>query len=110
MVQETGQPFLTLMVRMAAPPSQGVLEVQTPLGVYLPAGVILVVDQGARHELALQRCDGNGCFAGRPLSGDLLRQLTGGKMLHLQLHTTDSQTVDLDISLDGFKDGYTAIR
>jgi invasion protein IalB len=109
-VQETGQPFLTLTFRVPRAGEQPVIAIQTPLGIYLPPGVALRVDDGEPMTLAIASCDVNGCHAGATLAEPLLAALEGGRTLHLVLHTDEVDTLDFEIPLAGFNRGFSAIR
>lgn len=109
-VQETGQPFLTVTVRVPAEPRAPFLLIQTPLGLHLPSGLTLKVDAGAGSTLMFEHCDPNGCYAGRPLDDGLLTAMRTGQDLHLTLRTMDGQNLDLDIPLAGFAKAYAGIQ
>ena len=112
LLQQTGQPFLTLTVRVpAAPePRRPFLLVQTPLGLHLPSGLALRVDGREPLQVQIERCDGNGCYAGGPLSADLLAALKGGRVLNVTLRTVDGRDLGLAVPLAGFTAGYGAIQ
>ena len=56
-IQQTGQLFATMTVRVAAPARSPALMMVTPLGIYLPAGVMLHVAGQPSQTLELQSCD-----------------------------------------------------
>lgn len=66
-LEGTGQAFVTVSVRVPAEPRNPVLMVSAPLGLYLPAGLRLRVDDGEAHRLEIQGCDNNGCHVAAPL-------------------------------------------
>lgn len=109
-VQETGQPFLTLAIRVADAGRQPVLAIQTPLGLFLPPGLALRVDAGEPTTLAIANCDADGCHASTGLAEPLLAALETGRVLHLVLHTSADETFDLEIPLAGFSRAYAAVR
>ena len=110
LVQETGQPFLTLTLRVPAEPRRPFLALQTPLGLHLPSGLALKVDGGKVLTVAIERCDQNGCYAGGPMADDLLAALKAGQTLDVTMRAADSQDLSLAVPLAGFAPGYDAIR
>ena len=63
-VQQTGQLVIVVSVRVPHAPRTPAMLIQLPLGLFLPAGIQLGVDDGATQNLPVQRCDANGCYAG----------------------------------------------
>jgi invasion protein IalB len=109
-VQETGQPFVTLTVRVPAEPRRPFLAVQTPLGLHLPSGLSLKIDAGQALTVAIERCDQNGCYAGGPIADDFLAALKAGQTLNVTMRAPDGQDLSLAVPLAGFAPGYDAIR
>jgi invasion protein IalB len=109
-VQETGQAFLTLTVRVPAEPRRPFLAVQMPLGLHLPSGLTLKVDAGKPLMLAIERCDQNGCYAGQPVADELLAAMKAGQTLNVAMRAGDGQELSLEVPLAGFARGYAAIQ
>jgi invasion protein IalB len=59
----TGQLVVGVTIRVPNDTRSPVLLIHLPLGLYLPAGVKLQVDAAEPVGLALQTCDGSGCFS-----------------------------------------------
>ncbi|MEZ5865973.1 MAG: invasion associated locus B family protein [Geminicoccaceae bacterium] len=109
-VEETGQAFLTLTVHAAGGDAPPVLAIQTPLGLFLPPGLILRVGDEAPISIPVTTCDANGCHATRTLDDALLATFQAGGTLDLVLHTAPDQTLAVPIPLAGFATAYAAIR
>jgi invasion protein IalB len=109
-LEATGQLFLTVAVHIDSPHSPPRLAIQTPLGLHLPPGLVLQVDDHTPATLAIATCDTNGCHASTPLEDPLLADLAAGQTLHLTLHATEVDTIDITIPLAGFPQGLAAIR
>jgi invasion protein IalB len=56
--------------------------VQLPLGLFLPVGAKLQVDEGKPLDLQVQTCEAQGCFAGSAMDAELLAAIKAGKQLH----------------------------
>lgn len=80
-----------------------------PLGVALPPGIGLRIDQGEMIRLQYERCVPIGCIAGFPLEDDLLGQFRRGVTAEIRVHD-GVQGVSLPVSLMGFTAGFNALR
>jgi len=103
---------LVLLVRVGVPGDTRtpVLQLQLPLGIYLPAGVILRVDDKKVAELAVQTCDAAGCYISGPLAADLLAAMQTGKTLHISFQSVSRETLDLTMPLAGFSTAFDGIK
>ena len=55
-----------------------VLQIHLPLGLAIPQGVTMQVDNQAPQRLDIATCEANGCYARGSLSRQLLDSLKGG--------------------------------
>jgi invasion protein IalB len=69
---KTGQLIMLINVRVPGDTHQPVAIIQLPLGLNLPAGAKLQIDDGKTTELEIQTCEQRGCYANAPISPDLL--------------------------------------
>jgi hypothetical protein len=67
------------------------------LGLFLPAGIQLGVDDHATQNVPVQRCDANGCYAGLPVDASLLAALKAGKALPLTMRNMAQEPVTLEV-------------
>ena len=86
-----------------------ILRVVAPLGVLLPAGVGLKIDQADLGSVGFLRCTAEGCVAEAELSPDQVAKLSGGATATFSLMQTPAEGVAVPVSLKGFKDGLTAL-
>ena len=86
-----------------------VLLVELPLGLFLPAGIQLGVDDRAMQNLPVQRCDANGCYAGLAVDASLLADLKAGKALRLTMRNMTQEPVTLEVPLAGFTAAFERI-
>jgi invasion protein IalB len=107
---DTRQLVAMFGIRVPADTRSPVMMIQLPLGLYLPAGVEVQVDQGKALPLPLQTCDANGCYAGAPVAADLLQQLRAGKTLRLTFQNLSQSKVDLSMPLEGFAAAYDSVK
>jgi len=87
---EDGQPVLAFA------------EIVVPLGVYLPGGLGLKVDQQPAKAAAFERCISEGCVVRAPISASMLANLKSGATANIVIFGAPEQPVQLPISLTGF--------
>jgi invasion protein IalB len=78
------------------------LQLFLPVGLYLPAGVTLAVDQGTTYRLPFTWCLTNTCIAGDLANPNLLRDMDAGQKLVLQVVDTSLLSVKTILPLDQF--------
>ncbi len=69
---KTGQLIVLVNIRVSAETRAPVALVQLPLGLNLPAGAKLQVDDGKTSDLQIQTCEARGCYANLQISPDVL--------------------------------------
>jgi len=77
-------------------------EIVVPLGVYLPGGLGLKVDQQPAKAAPFERCIDAGCVVRAPLSGELLNNMKAGATAFIVIFGAPEQPVQIPISLAGF--------
>lgn len=109
-VTADGQDAVGLSVVVLKTPDKArILRVVAPLGVLLPAGVALKIDDAEIGSTAFVRCLANGCVAEVELSDDLVAKLSAGATATFTLMRTPAEGVALPVGLKGFKDGLAAL-
>jgi invasion protein IalB len=73
------------------------LQLFAPVGMYLPAGVKLTVDQGAPHPVPYTWCLTNACVAGNVADPEMIKEMDSGQALRLEF--VDSNLLSLTTSL-----------
>lgn len=107
---DTRQVVTMFSVRIPADTRAPVMLIQLPLGLFLPAGVELQVDDNKALPLALQTCDAAGCYAGSSLSTELSEQLKRGKTLRVSFKDLSQNKIDIPMPLAGFAAAYDTIK
>ena len=77
-----------------------------PLGVHLPSGITLQVDEEEPFTLEYERCDQQGCFSGTVIDDALLNSFIGGSNCKVSFNDLSGQTITATLSLLGFTAGY----
>src|SRR5271165_2562582 len=107
-VVDQDRPNLTLVVIVlnTADRKARLMRVIAPLGVLLPAGVSLRIDDQDAGRLSFLQCLPNGCIAQLALDDALVAKLKDGKTVTLGLFQTPEQGVGVPAPLAGFKEAY----
>jgi invasion protein IalB len=106
----TGQMIGSIAVRVPGDTKAPVMTITTPIGLFLPAGVSIAIDDGAAQNLVVQTCDAHGCYAELALSDDLLARLFKGVKLNVVFQDLTKRTITLPLSLTGFTAAYAKIK
>ncbi len=115
-VSAEDQPNLTLMAvaLKTADGKRNLLRVVVPLGVLLPSGLGLKIDNVDIGRVNFVRCiaqgDEHGCVAQSVLDDKLLKQLENGKVATFIIFETPEQGIGIPLQLKGFKQGYDSLQ
>lgn len=101
------RPNLTLLViaLKTADQKSRLLRVVAPLGVLLPSGLGLKIDDKDIGRAGFVRCLTSGCVAEVVMDDTLLGQLKGGKSATFIVFQTPEEGIGIPVSLDGFGPG-----
>ena len=102
------RPNITLLVIVlkTADAKARLLRVVAPLGVLLPAGLGLKIDNVDVGRAGFVRCLTTGCVAEVVMEENLLNQLKTGKSATFIVFQTPEEGVGIPVSLEGFGPGY----
>ncbi|XSC47250.1 invasion associated locus B family protein [Bradyrhizobium sp. RDT10] len=107
---KTGQLIVQINVRVSAETRAPIALVQLPLGLNLPAGAKIQVDDGKLSELQIQTCEARGCYASLQISPDLLVALKSGKQLKVSFQNMAKETITIPMPLADFGAAYEKIK
>ncbi|WP_428981349.1 invasion associated locus B family protein [Methylopila jiangsuensis] len=100
---------LTVIVLKTADKKSRLLRVLAPLGVLLPSGLGLRIDQTEVGRAGFVRCLTNGCVAEVVLEDPLVNQLRTGKSATFIIFQTPEKGIGVPVSLNGFGPGFDAL-
>jgi invasion protein IalB len=100
---------LTVIFLRTADGQVELLRVLAPLGVLLPSGLGLVIDDEDVGRAGFVRCLPNGCIAEIVLEEELVARLRGGDVATFIIFQTPEEGIGIPISLDGFSEGFDAL-
>jgi invasion protein IalB len=107
---KTGQTIVLINIRIAPDTRTPVALLQLPLGLNLPVGAKLQVDEGKTVDLQIQTCENRGCYASTPIAPDLLASLKSGKQLKVSFQNMAKETIAIPMPLGDFAAAYDKIK
>jgi invasion protein IalB len=110
-VQAEDKPNVTLVVIVlkTADGKSRLLRVIAPLGVLLPAGLGLKIDQTDVGRAGFVRCLPTGCIAEVIMDDDLLGKLRSGKAATFIVFQTPEEGIGIPVSLNGFPKAFESL-
>lgn len=97
---------LTVLVLRTADQKARLLRVLAPLGVLLPSGLGLRIDNTDVGRAGFVRCLPNGCVAEVVLDDTLIDQMRKGENATFIIFQTPEEGIGIPLSLKGFGDGF----
>jgi invasion protein IalB len=97
---------LTVIVLKTADQKSRLLRVLAPLGVLLPSGLGLKIDQTDIGRAGFVRCLPNGCVAEVVMDDNLVGRLRGGQSATFIIFQTPEEGIGIPVSLKGFNEGF----
>jgi len=107
---KTGQLIVLINIRVPSDTHTPVAVIQLPLGLNLPVGAKLQVDDGKTSDLQIQTCEARGCYTNAPISPDLLAAMKSGKQLKVSFQNMAKETISIPLPLADFAAAYDKIK
>ena len=109
-LSKTGQLIVLVNIRVPSDTHSPVALVQLPLGLNLPGGAKLQVDEGKVLDVQIQTCEARGCYASAPIAPDLLAALRSGKQLKVSFQNLGKETITIPMPLADYAAAYDKIK
>lgn len=87
-----------------------VILITMPLGISLPPGASIQVDDNKPIKFLIERCDPEGCRGSFMLSEFIKKQFETGKTATVTFHDANRKPIDVSVSLNGFSEGVVALN
>ncbi|HEX2509477.1 MAG TPA: invasion associated locus B family protein [Microvirga sp.] len=100
---------LVIIVLKTADAKSRLLRVVAPLGVLLPAGLGLKIDQADIGRAGFVRCLTTGCIAEVVMEDDLITKMKGGQTATFIVFQTPEEGIGIPVTLNGFGTGFDAL-
>ncbi|WP_461335320.1 invasion associated locus B family protein [Bradyrhizobium embrapense] len=107
---KTGQLIVPVNIRVPGDTRTPVALIQLPLGLNLPVGAKLQVDDGKAVDVPIQTCEARGCYINAPIAPDVLAQLKTGKQLKVSFQNLGKETISIPMPLADFATVYDRIK
>ena len=107
---KTGQLIVLIDIRVPSDTHAPVAVVQLPLGLNLPAGAKLQVDDGKTTDLQIQTCEQRGCYTNAPISPEMLAAMKTGKQLKVTFQNLAKEVIAIPMPLTDFAAAYEKIK
>jgi invasion protein IalB len=107
---KTGQLIVLINIRVPADTHAPVAAIQLPLGLNLPAGAKLQVDDGKTTDLQIQTCEQRGCYTNAPISPEMLAAMKTGKQLKVSFQNLAKEVIAIPMPLADFAAAYEKIK
>jgi invasion protein IalB len=109
-LSKTGQLVVLVNIRVPSDTHTPVLLLQLPLGLNLPVGAKLQIDDGKVTDLQIQTCENRGCYASTPVAPEVIAALRSGKQMKVSFQTMNKETVAIPMPLADFAAAYDKIK
>ena len=100
--------LVVIMLKTADGKSR-LLRIIAPLGILLPNGLGLKIDQADIGRAGFVRCLPTGCVAEVIMDEKLLEQMKGGKTATFIIYQTPEEGIGIPMALTGFSQGFDAL-
>ncbi len=107
---KTGQTVVLVNIRVPSDTRAPVITIQLPLGLFLPAGAAVQVDDGKTTNFQIQTCEQRGCYAGGPLAADLIAAMKSGKEFKVSFQNLSKESIAIPLPLNDFASAYDKIK
>jgi invasion protein IalB len=107
---KTGQLIVLINIRVPSDTHTPVAVIQLPLGINLPLGGKLQVDDGKTSDLQVQTCEARGCYTNTPISPEMLAAMKSGKQLKVSFQNMAKETISIPLPLADFAAAYDKIK
>lgn len=109
--KEDGQPVMKVAIGYVPGKENAVLVMTLPLGIYLPPGVQLNIDdKGKAGRIPINTCLPMGCQAGVELDKEFTERMQKGNQLAVTFGDGEGNPVTAPVSLKGFTAGLKSLK
>jgi len=109
-LREGGQRVLQIAVGYVEQTPDPIALLSLPLGISLPPGASIRIDEHEAKRIPIERCEPNGCRAGLKLSEDILASFRSGAQMSVTFYDAKREPIVVPLSLDGFSAGLAALE
>lgn len=108
--KESNNPIMQVAVGYLPEQENPVAAITLPLGIWLPPGLQLQVDEGKKGRVPLDTCVPGGCRAGIELDAEFLASMKKGNELKVTFGGGNRKPLTIPVSLQGFSAALDALK
>ena len=108
--KSSDQPVLQVAVGYLPETEKPVAAFLLPLGIWLPPGLQLQVDDGKTGRVPMDTCDPGGCRAGVELDDEFLALMKKGRELNVTFGGRNRKGITVPVSLQGFTSALDSLK
>lgn len=108
--QSSQQPLMQIAVGLWGPEKLRGVIITVPLGITLPPGLEISIDEQPITRAPFFQCAQNGCQSRLPLNDELLTTMKAGQSGTVAFADGNGRVVPIPFSLQGFTAGFASIR
>jgi invasion protein IalB len=108
-LREGGQRVLQFAIGFVEETPEPIVLLSLPLGISLPPGAEIQIDERKPTRIAIERCEPKGCRAGMKLTAEILEGFRTGDQLSVTFYDAKRQPIEVPLSLEGFEEGLAAL-
>lgn len=109
-LRQSGKRVLNVSVARPANDKPFVAAITAPLGILLPAGLVLEVDDTELVRIPLRLCNVNGCQGSFPISDSVKKAFMNGTSGRVIFRQPNGRPLRVEFSLNGFTDAFTKLQ
>jgi invasion protein IalB len=109
-LKTTQQLLVATVVSLASDNKQPTMLIKLPHGLFLPDGVSINLGTRSPQQLRIQTCDAAGCYAGMPISADMLSALQSEQEMTVSFEDLERRRITVRVMLVGFGAAYQKIK
>ena len=110
LLKKDGLPVLQFSIGLAEVGQDPIVLVTLPLGIYLPTGVSLMIDEQEKVNFPIERCDPDGCHMLVTLTDDRVDTLKNARELRVFFNDSENSPIVISLSLFGFKEAFHKVN
>lgn len=108
--KKTGQQLLHAMIGTVGKENKTVLILTLPLGVALPPGVRIQVDENKASVNPIEVCTKQGCRLGINLNDRMLKMMKKGRTMKVTITNIQRRPITIPMSLSGISAGLNSLK
>ena len=108
-IKKTNQRLLNIAIGRLSSNDKIAAIVTFPLGISLPPGVAIKIDENKPIRFAIERCHAGGCVGAMAIDDKTLKSLKSGKQAKVSFRDPTRREIVVPVSLNGFTAAFKAL-